>query len=406
MTTTTDSPISTTAGAPAWPRHRVAVSAAFLANGLLIGSWAPEIPIFRDRLGISESQLGLMILAFGIGAVATMPVAGRVIGAIGSRRPSIVLHLALAAALPALVFAPSLPLAVLAIVFAGLATGGLDIAMNANAVSVERRQPKAIMSSCHGFWSIGGLVGAGAGGFLIEAFGPEGHALVVAAAILLLWLVVWRYMLSDRLMKPVAADPVAAVNRAAPAETSAYLKAFAIGLFALFAMIPEGAAIDWSAIYMRQELGVDAGTSGLAFAAFSLTMAVLRFAGDGIRDRLGAVRTTRYSSLAAGLGLLLIASANGPAMALAGFAVMGIGIANIVPIAFSAAGNVPGLRPGTGLSIVSALGYSGILVAPSAIGFVAEHTGFAIVFASLSVLLVVTFLAAKLVAVADRPDPS
>ena len=260
------------------------------------------------------------------------------------------------------------------------------------------------MSSCHGFWSVGGLVGAGAGGFLIEALGPGGHALVVAAVVLLLWLVVWRGALSDRNPAPKASNTSGA--KAAVDSPAGVLMAAAVGMFALFGMIPEGAAIDWSAIYMRQELGVDAGTSGLAFAAFSLTMAVLRFAGDGIRDRLGAVRTTRYSSLAAGLGLLLIASANGPAMALAGFAVMGIGIANIVPIAFSAAGNVPGLRPGTGLSIVSALGYSGILVAPSAIGFVAEHTGFAIVFASLSVLLVVTFLAAKLVAVADRPDPS
>lgn len=392
--------------AHSWPRERIAVAAAFLANGLLIGSWAPEIPLFRERLGLSESQLGLMILAFGVGAVATMPLAGRAIAAMGSRRPTIILHLALIAALPLLVFAPSLPLAILAIVFAGMTTGGLDIAMNANAVSVERRLPNPIMSSCHGFWSVGGLVGAGAGGFLIEALGPEGHALVVAAVTLLLWFVVWRHALSDRLEAQTHVATGSAGDTAAPRSdtTAGLLLAAAVGMFALFAMIPEGAAIDWSALYMRQELGADAATSGLAFAAFSLSMAVLRFAGDGIRGRFGAVTTTRFSSLAAGLGLVLIAAANGTPMALVGFAVMGIGVANIVPIAFSAAGNVPGLKPGTGLSIVSGLGYSGILIAPSVIGFVAEHTGFAAVFAGLSLLLVVTFFAARLVAVADRAD--
>ena len=329
-----------------WPRSRIAVAAAFLANGLLIGSWAPEIPLFRERLGLSESQLGLMILAFGIGAVLTMPVAGRAIAAMGSRMPMIVLHLGLAAALPLLVFMPSVPLAILAIVFAGITTGGLDIAMNASAVSVERRLPKAIMSSCHGFWSVGGLIGAGAGGFLIEAFGAAGHALVVAGVILLLWLVVVRHALADGDAAKAAAPHAAASPDAGPTgSAAAMLKAVAIGLFALFAMIPEGAAIDWSALYMRQEIGVDAGTSGLAFAAVSLTMAILRFAGDGIRDRLGAVRTTRLSSLAAGIGLLLVATANGTPMALAGFAIMGVGIANIVPIAFSPPATSPAFAP-------------------------------------------------------------
>jgi len=261
------------------------------------------------------------------------------------------------------------------------------------------------MSSCHGYWSVGGLLGAGTGGFLIEVLGPGGHAVIVAAVVLLLWLVVWRGALSDRVETARPSAGPTTIGTAPTADsTGGILMAAAVGMFALFAMIPEGAAIDWSAIYLRQEHGADAGTSGLAFAAFSATMALLRFAGDGIRDRLGAVRTTRYSSLAAGLGLIIVATAGGTPMVVAGFAIMGIGIANIVPIAFSAAGNVPGLRPGMGLSIVSALGYSGILVAPSAIGFVAEHTGFPTVFASLSLLLVVTFLAAGLVAVADRSD--
>ncbi|MBC8130791.1 MAG: MFS transporter [Rhizobiaceae bacterium] len=386
--------------------HRRAVSAAFFANGFLIGSWAPQIPVFASRLGIAESTLGLMILAFGIGAVAAMPVVGRIIGRFGSRPPMLVLHVALALALPLVVFAPSLASAAFAIVFMGIATGGMDVAMNANAVAVERGMTKAIMSSCHGFWSVGGLVGAGAGGFLIAALGPEGHALLAAAAIFAVLPLVWRGALFDAPEPEGVFGAQEASGAGAGGGRAGMLKAFAIGLFALFAMIPEGAAIDWSAVYLRQELGAGASASGLAFAAFSLTMAVFRFAGDGIRGGLGAVKTARLCSAAAAFGLILIAAAPNTAVAVLGFAVMGIGISNIVPIAFSAAGNVEGLRPGAGLSIVTALGYSGILVAPSAIGFIAETTGFAPVFAGLALFLVGTFFAANLVSGADAaPEP-
>lgn len=379
--------------------HRIAVSAAFFANGFLIGSWAPQIPVFATRLAISESTLGLMILAFGIGAVAAMPLVGRVIGRVGSRGPMLLLHLALAVALPLVVLAPTLGYAALAIVFMGVATGGMEVAMNANAVALERRLPTAIMSSCHGFWSVGGLVGAGTGGFLIAALGAEVHALLVAVVVLAVLPFVWRGALADR--PEAMGSPAASAEAAATRVPGGTAKAFAIGVFALFAMIPEGAAIDWSAVYLRQELGAGAASSGLAFAAFSLTMAVFRFAGDGIRGRLGAVRTARLCSAAAAVGLLLIAVAPTVFVAVLGFALMGIGISNIVPIAFSAAGNVEGLKPGAGLSIVTTLGYSGILVAPSAIGFIAEETGFAGVFAGLALFLVGTFFCARLVAGAD-----
>jgi MFS family permease len=387
------------------PMHRIAVSAAFLANGFLIGSWAPEIPLFAERLDISKATLGIMILVFGLGAVAAMPMVGRLIGAFGSRLPMLVLHLVMVPALPLVVLAPGLVTAGLAVALMGLATGGMDVAMNANAVAVERRRPRAIMSSCHGFWSVGGLLGAGLGGFVIAALGALGHSLLVAAVILALWVLVARGALADREARPDAGTPGSPAAPGAATTRSGVLKAVAVGLFALFAMIPEGAAIDWSAVYLRQELGAGDAASGLAFAAFSLTMACFRFAGDGIRDRFGAVRTARVCSALAAAGLLAVGLADALPLTLLGFALMGIGLSNMVPIAFSAAGNVEGLRPGTGLSIVSALGYSGILLAPSVIGFVAEHSGFRLIFLSLALLLVVTFLAAGLVRGADRrPD--
>ncbi|WP_224008001.1 MFS transporter [Aureimonas sp. SA4125] len=398
----THAEISPAPRAVAIPMHRIAVSAAFLANGFLIGSWAPEIPLFAARLEISEATLGIMILIFGLGAVAAMPVVGRVIGRAGSRLPMLVLHLLMVPAMPLVVLAPGLVTAGLAVALMGLATGGMDVAMNANAVAVERRRPRAIMSSCHGFWSVGGLLGAGLGGFIIAALGALGHSLVVAAVILALWVLVARGALADHAVAPQEASGTAPTPVAAEASRAGVLKAVAVGLFALFAMIPEGAAIDWSAVYLRQELGAGAAASGLAFAAFSLTMACFRFAGDGIRDRFGAVATARVCSAVAAVGLLAVGLADALPVTLLGFALMGIGLSNMVPIAFSAAGNIEGLKPGSGLSIVSALGYSGILLAPSAIGFVAEHSGFRLVFLSLAALLVVTFLAAGLVRGADH----
>ena len=160
-----------------------------------------------------------------------------------------------------------------------------------------------------------------------------------------------------------------------PARGLPGLLALLVGVMALFSMIPEGSVLDWSALYLKQELGASIEAAGLAFAAFSATMAIMRFSGDLIRDRLGAVLTLRISTVVAGTGLLVAAFAGSVPVAAAGFAFAGIGIANMVPIAFSAAGNLPGLAAGVGISAVSFMGYSGLLFAPSAIGFIAKHTG-------------------------------
>jgi Fucose permease len=170
---------------------------------------------------------------------------------------------------------------------------------------------------------------------------------------------------------------------------------------ALFCMIPEGAVIDWSALYLREELGSSVTASGFAFAAFSLTMAVMRFAGDIVRDRFGAVRTLRVCAVVSVTGLLIAGFAPDETIAIIGFALAGIGVSNLVPIVFSAAGNLPGLQPGVGLSVVTTMGYSGILVAPSAIGFIAEYTGLAVIFAGLSILHLVVLMLSPLARHAD-----
>ncbi|MBB3950648.1 MFS transporter [Aureimonas jatrophae] len=383
-----------------WPRERLAVSGAFLANGFVLGNWTPQVPVLADRLGLSESRLGLLILAFGIGAVLAMPLVGAATARFGTRRPVVVGQVLLALAFPLLALAPSPSLAALAILFFGMSMGGMDVAMNANAVAVERRLPRAMMSSCHGFWSIGGFAGAAVGGPLIAALGSTGHMMLIGLVTLLAAIPVGRAMLEDR-DAPHEAASGADTGGAARGGILSW-GAVAIGICALFAMVPEGAAIDWSAIYLRQDHGTEVAYSGLAFAALSGSMALFRFLGDPIRDRLGAVHTVRISVGLGLVGLLMIALGPDLPVVLVGFAVLGVGLSNIVPVAFSAAGNLPGVKPGVGISIATTIGYSGILIAPSAIGWFAEHFGFPPVFLGLAVLLALVFPLAGLMRGADR----
>ncbi|WAP70456.1 MFS transporter [Jiella pelagia] len=391
-----------------FPPARRAVALAFFVNGFGIGSWAPEVPILAARLDIGEKTIGFLIVAFGLGGILTMPLIARAIGRLGSRPPMLLTHFFAAFAFPALIIAPSLGFAFVAIFLFGAMFAGMDAAMNANAITLERHMDRAIMSSSHGFWSVGGFVGAGAGGPIIAAFGYQTHAAVVAAVILICFAFVWKMARDDRAASAVksgeapARRPDARTKAASAYSPAALFSAVAIGLFALVAMLPEGGTIDWSALYLKTELGADTATSGFALAAFSAAMAIFRFLGDDIRNRLGAVKTVRLFAFVAACGLLLAGLADHLLVALAGFALAGIGLANIVPIAFSAAGNVKGLPDGTGISIATAIGYSGGLMAPSVIGFIAEHVGLATVYLGMAGLLAIVLILSGMMAGADR----
>ncbi|MBO0903210.1 MFS transporter [Jiella sonneratiae] len=393
-----------------FPPARRAVALAFFVNGFGIGSWAPEIPVLAARLEISAQTIGLLIVFFGLGGVSAMPLVARAIGRVGSRPPLLLTHLLAGFAFPLLVLAPQLAWAFAAIFVFGAMFGGMDAAMNANAISLERHMDRAIMSSSHGFWSVGGFVGAGLGGPVIAGFGPEVHAGLVFAVILVCFALVWRMARDDRGIasrRDVSPDAAGAAARpaAGPAPAAAgLLAAVAIGLFALVAMLPEGAAIDWSALYLREELDAGTAASGFGLAAFSAMMAVFRFLGDGIRNRLGAVRTVRLFAFVAASGLVVAGLAPHVAVAVAGFALTGVGLANIVPIAFSAAGNVEGLPDGTGISIATAIGYCGGLMAPSIVGFLADHVGLANVYLGMAALVAVILALSGMMAGADRAD--
>lgn len=383
--------------------ERAAVSLIFFANGFIIGSWAPKIPEFASRLDLDESELGLMILCFGLGSLCAMAVVGVLIGRQGSKSVTRFLAAAATPSLLALTLAPSIWSAALTLFALGGLLGGMDVAMNANAVEVEKRERRAIMSSCHGFWSLGGLVGAGLGGVLVATSGVHVHALFVTFLVGIAVAIAWPRIFADPPPAPPAdADaPQSRLPRRGLAGLGATV--WLTGAICLIMMTPEGAILDWGALYMREELGANPALSGLAFAALSAAMALMRFLGDMVRDRFGAVTTFRASSLLAIAGLCLAGLASSPGWAVAGFAITGLGLANTVPIAFSAAGNLPGLPQGLAISIVTFMGYSGILVAPSIIGFIAEQTGFAVIYLGLPVLIAVALLFSGMMRHADRP---
>ncbi|ASY64723.1 putative membrane protein [Sinorhizobium sojae CCBAU 05684] len=374
-------------------KNRFAVSLLFLMNGFVTGSWAPKIPEFKDRLGIGESALGLLILVFGIGSLVLMPIAGGFIARLGSEKVAKLTAIILSPLLLLLTLVPNVWTAAVGMFLLGGFVGAMDVAMNANAVEVEKSMRRAIMSSCHAYWSLGGLIGAGSGGFLMARMGVLPHAAAVTLLSLAILAVAWPMVLADKPHPTATKEKLSLPTTPLP---------WLIGLMALFSMVPEGAVLDWGALYLRNELGASIELSGFGFAAFSATMAIMRFAGDHVRDRLGAKSTLRICTMTALVGLILAGMAPNAALAILGFAIAGIGISNMVPIAFSAAGNMPGLQPGIGLAVATTMGYSGMLFAPSLIGFIAEYSGFAVIVTSIPALFVVVLLLSRHASHADH----
>ena len=383
---------NTTIASGYMPKERLAVSVLFLMHGTFMGAWSPKIPEFASRLSLSPSLLGMLIFAFGIGSLVMMPIAGVQIAKHGSAYVAKFGALLFSITMLMVTLAPNVALGAIAVFLLGGLAGAFDVGMNSNAVEVEKAMKRSIMSSCHGYWSVGAFIGAGTGGILMQTIGVLGHAIVLTAAAWILLAFSWSKIMPD---KP---HPSEHKERAKlPLSPLPWL----IGIMALFSMIPEGAVLDWGALYLRNELNATVALSGFAFGSFALAMSVMRFGGDFVRDSLGAVRTLQMCTVLAIVGMVIAGLAPNALMAMVGFAICGLGISNMVPIAFSAAGNLPGYAQGVALSVVTFLGYSGALFAPSIIGFIAEHTGFKAIYLGLPVLMIIVLVLSPLARHAD-----
>lgn len=366
-------------------RARYAVAAVFAVHGAVTGSFATRVPWVQDHASLGAGQLGFA-LAFGaFGASCSMPLAGRISHTFGSRTAlrGLIALWTVSLVLPAL--APNLYTLCLAMFAYGASAGMADVAMNALGVEVERRLHRSIMSGLHGMWSAGALVGSAAG-TLAAHLGSDArvHFACAAAVLTLLGVLAGGWVLDVQPTEDEEPPP-----RFALPPRSALLIG-AVGFCAVFA---EGASLDWSAVFLRDRLDSSAGVAAASTTGFMLTMAVARIAGDAVVNRFGAVRTVRAGGVLAVLGGLLVVVAGNAATAMTGFALMGLGIAVVVPLCFAAAGHA-GPNPSQAIAGVATITYTSGLVAPSLIGGVAQATSLVVSFC------VVTALACGLAAFA------
>ncbi|MFD9337476.1 MFS transporter [Streptomyces sp. NPDC060028] len=349
---------------PARLRHaRLAIAAVFCAHGAVTGSFATRIPWIQEHSQLSSGTLGLALAFPALGAALAMPLAGRVAHRFGARTAlrGLLAMWTLSLILPSL--APNLVALCFALFVYGATSGMADVAMNALGVETENRLGRSIMSSLHGMWSAGALAGSAAGTVAAHA-GADArlHHLVAALALTVAGLVAVRGVLDLRPGQDAQAPP----HFALPPKSALYIGA--IGFCAVFA---EGASMDWSAVYLRDVLHTEAGLAAASTTAFALTMTVARLAGDRVVDRFGAVRTVRAGGVLATAGGLLVIGVRHPAAAMAGFGLIGLGIAVVVPLAFAAAAR-SGPAPAQAIAGVATITYTSGLIAPSAIGAVAD----------------------------------
>ena len=344
---------------------RLATFLVFGVNGAMIGTWVAHIPWLQDHLGISKSTLGLCLLCMAAGALLAMPITGQIVhrrsSASVTRWATLVFCLMLP--LPLLATGPYMLGAVL-FVF-GAVNGAMDVSMNAHGVAIQERLGRPVLSSFHGGWSVGGFAAAGlvvlAG---VGGLDPRVESLIVGVCLLLLSL--W---VTGRL------GPGSDHSPAGPGLALPTRPVLLIGGLCFLVMLAEGAIADWSGIYLRHDTGASPAAAALAFTAFSLGMAAARLGGDAINARMGPVRLLRAGTalVAATLGAVLLIGETIPAVV--GFALCGLGIANAVPLLFSAAGRID--PPGPSLAAAFTLGYTGFIVGPPVIGVVSDRAGLA-----------------------------
>ncbi|HEU5356063.1 MAG TPA: MFS transporter [Actinocrinis sp.] len=400
-------------------RGRIAVALLFLLYGVILGSWTSRIPAVKQRLGVSDGQLSLALLAFAAGAIVGMQAVGRLVDRYGSRRVMLPAALVDGAILLGPAFAPNLPLLALALFGFGAVHGTLNVAMNANAVEVQRAWGRPIISSFHAVYSIGGFIGSALGGLYARAgLGPAVSFGTVTGVVLLGVGLSSRWALSQQDLTPPPTSPTATVPAPSKAPDSpppavspsllARIRAFLapssavlfLGALAFCCLVGEGAAADWSAVYLRDNLHTSAGFAASAYAAFSIAMTAGRLVGDRLTARLGPVRLVRGCGILASAGLAAGLLVNAPIAGVVGFACLGAGLSCIVPQVFSTAGTRDPARAGEAIARVASLGFIGFIVGPIVIGGAAEVVGLPTALA----IPVVLVLAVALAASALRPQ--
>jgi MFS family permease len=365
-------------------RARVGVSIVFLVCGAAFASWAARVPAAQERLGLTDGELALGLFGLACGSVLAMVAAGPVITMIGSRRSSIVGAAVLCAGLPAVAAAPDLGLFVAALAVLGVGNSLLDVSMNAHAARVEDAYGRPIFAGFHAYWNVGGLAGSGLAAGLAAADVPIGVHFPIAAVVLFA-----AAAGATRAFLP-GADPGAD----GPAFSLPGRALVPLGVIAFCGFLAEGTVNDWSAVLLASETGAPESTASLGYFAFSIAMIGVRLIADRLVARAGAVAVTRIAAAVTVAGFAIVIAATAPAVAITGFAVVGLGVAAIVPVAWSVAAQKEPAAPGRAIAAVATCGYLGFLVGPVLVGALASAIGLHAAVAAAGAVTVVVFLLA------------
>ncbi|WP_317454040.1 MFS transporter [Streptomyces sp. TRM68416] len=351
-------------------RLRTALTTFFALDGFIFAGWVVRIPAIKEQTGATAGTLGLALLGVSAGAVITMMLTGRLCRRYGNHRVTVVcaVLLSLSVALPPLTH--SVPALTAVLLVFGAAYGGINVAFNSAAVDLVAALRRPIMPSFHAAFSLGGMIGAGLGGLVAGAFSPTRHLLGLTAVGLVVTAVAGRTLLRQEPPRPpdrVVDSAGRGESRRPDRRTRGLVVVF--GLIALCTAYGEGAMADWGALHLEQDLDAPPGLAAAGYACFALAMTVGRLTGSALLERLGRTRTVVFGGATAAVGMLLGSLSPAVWAALLEFAVTGLGLANLFPIAIERAGALAGP---SGVATASTLGYGGMLLGPPAIGFMAD----------------------------------
>lgn len=363
-------------------REQISTRIAFFIAGFAMAAWAPLVPLAKARAELSDGSLGLLLLGLGAGSIMAMPLAGYLCARWGCRRVIVGAGLLICLVLPLLASVATLPLLIAAVLVFGAGMGAIDCAMNIQAVLVEKASGRPMMSGFHGLFSVGGILGA-AGMTVLLALGLT--PLLAAGCVVGLTLLALIKAAPDLLPYGNESD--------GPLFAMPHGIVLFLGVLCFIVFLTEGAMLDWSAVFLVSEREMQPAYAGLGYAAFATTMTIGRLTGDAIVSRFGGARVTIVGGLCAAAGLALSLVVPAWPAALLGYALIGAGCSNIVPVLFTAVGRQTTMPQSAAIPAMTSLGYAGILVGPAFIGFVAHASNLSIALGVLIVLLL--FVAAS-----------
>lgn len=364
--------------------EQISTRVAFFIAGFAVGAWAPLVPYAKSRMGLEEGTLGLLLLCLGAGSLLTMPITGILANRFGCRVVITLASLFVCASLPLLATVSSSMALALALFLFGASVGTVDVAVNIQAVVVEKASDRALMSGFHGLYSLGGIVGAaGVSWLLTLGISPLVSTLAVGVIVIILLV-----GFAKNLLGTVHENqgPLFAMPRG---------KIAFIGALCFIVFLAEGSMLDWGALFLTSQRGVSPAHAGLGYAAFATAMTLGRLTGDRIVARLGDTRVILFGGLCAAAGFLLAVLVPSAITSILGFTLIGLGASNIVPVLYTAAGKQTIMPVGLAISSITTIGYAGILAGPAFIGFIARLSSLQVTFAMVAALLVVVAASAK-----------